>query len=93
MTLVSTFSVRTTKFFITFLLIGRIKGTKNLKVVDLSICPVSISATLVFIPCLADLIQDNLGKNTYSSSLLVGEKGADLLTEDLGNYHELPAGG
>ena len=28
--------------------------------------------------------QDNLGTNTYSSALLVGEKGADLLCEDLG---------
>ncbi|KAF7416390.1 hypothetical protein PC9H_002656 [Pleurotus ostreatus] len=27
---------------------------------------------------------DNLGTNTYSSALLVGEKGADLLCEDLG---------
>ncbi|KAJ7040472.1 GMC oxidoreductase-domain-containing protein [Mycena alexandri] len=41
-------------------------GTKNLKVVDLSICP------------------DNLGTNTYSSALLVGEKGATILCEDLG---------
>ena len=57
-------------------------GTQNLKCVDLSICP------------------DNLGTNTYSSALyvaslslllvaegwnrLVGEKGADLVAEDLG---------
>ncbi|KAJ7272149.1 GMC oxidoreductase-domain-containing protein, partial [Mycena rebaudengoi] len=36
-------------------------GTKNLKCIDLSICP------------------DNLGTNTYSSALLVGEKGAKIL--------------
>ena len=30
--------------------------------------------------------QDNLGTNTYSSALLVGEKGADLIAEDLGEY-------
>ncbi|KAJ7302451.1 GMC oxidoreductase-domain-containing protein [Mycena albidolilacea] len=41
-------------------------GTKNLKCIDLSICP------------------DNLGTNTYSSALLVGEKGAQILAEDLG---------
>ncbi|KAJ7157992.1 hypothetical protein C8R43DRAFT_1234424 [Mycena crocata] len=41
-------------------------GTKNLKCIDLSICP------------------DNLGTNTYSSALLVGEKGASLLAEELG---------
>ena len=28
--------------------------------------------------------QDNLGTNTYSSALLVGEKGADLICEELG---------
>lgn len=27
---------------------------------------------------------DNLGTNTYSSALLVGEKGADLIAEELG---------
>ena len=27
---------------------------------------------------------DNLGTNTYSSALLVGEKGADLIAQDLG---------
>ncbi|KAG2757023.1 GMC oxidoreductase [Suillus brevipes Sb2] len=27
---------------------------------------------------------DNLGTNTYSSALLVGEKGADLICQDLG---------
>ncbi|KAJ7779226.1 GMC oxidoreductase-domain-containing protein [Mycena metata] len=41
-------------------------GTKNLKCIDLSICP------------------DNLGTNTYSSALLVGEKGAQILAEELG---------
>lgn len=30
--------------------------------------------------------QDNLGTNTYSSALLVGEKAASLLLEDLGAY-------
>ena len=29
---------------------------------------------------------DNLGTNTYSSALLVGEKGADLIAEDLGEH-------
>ena len=29
-------------------------------------------------------MQDNLGTNTYSSALLVGEKGADLIAEDPG---------
>jgi len=33
---------------------------------------------------------DNLGTNTYSSALLVGEKGADLLAEDLGLQLKLP---
>ncbi|KAF5376477.1 hypothetical protein D9615_008621 [Tricholomella constricta] len=33
---------------------------------------------------------DNLGTNTYSSALLVGEKGADLLLEDLGLKARLP---
>ncbi|KAG6816544.1 hypothetical protein H0H87_005322 [Tephrocybe sp. NHM501043] len=47
-------------------------GTKNLKCVDLSICP------------------DNLGTNTYSSALLVGEKGADLILEELGLKARLP---
>ncbi len=32
------------------------------------------------------LFQDNLGTNTYSSALLVGEKGADLVAEDLGTF-------
>ncbi|KAJ7787136.1 hypothetical protein B0H14DRAFT_3505858 [Mycena olivaceomarginata] len=48
-----------------YFLFTRIRGTENLKCVDLSICP------------------DNLTK-TYSSALLVGEKGASLLAEDLG---------
>ncbi|KAG6915105.1 hypothetical protein DXG01_013426 [Tephrocybe rancida] len=47
-------------------------GTRNLKCVDLSICP------------------DNLGTNTYSSALLVGEKGADLILEELGLKAKLP---
>lgn len=47
-------------------------GTKNLKCVDLSICP------------------DNLGTNTYSSALLVGEKGADLIAEELGLKIKVP---
>lgn len=59
-------------------------GTQNLKCVDLSICPVSdrhrgISSRTSLKP-----IQDNLGTNTYSSALLVGEKGADLICEELG---------
>ncbi|KAG6888844.1 hypothetical protein C0995_005384 [Termitomyces sp. Mi166 len=33
---------------------------------------------------------DNLGTNTYSSALLVGEKGADLILEDLGLKVRLP---
>jgi len=33
---------------------------------------------------------DNLGTNTYSSALLVGEKGADLLAEDLGLQIKVP---
>ncbi|KZT38402.1 alcohol oxidase [Sistotremastrum suecicum HHB10207 ss-3] len=33
---------------------------------------------------------DNLGTNTYSSALLVGEKGADLLAEDLGLKVRVP---
>jgi len=33
---------------------------------------------------------DNLGTNTYSSALLVGEKGADLLCEDLGIKVRVP---
>jgi alcohol oxidase len=33
---------------------------------------------------------DNLGTNTYSSALLVGEKGASLLSEDLGLKLKLP---
>ncbi|KAL1673839.1 hypothetical protein EV122DRAFT_270080 [Schizophyllum commune] len=33
---------------------------------------------------------DNLGTNTYSSALLVGEKGADLLAEELGLKIRLP---
>jgi len=33
---------------------------------------------------------DNLGTNTYSSALLVGEKGADLIAEDLGLKIRLP---
>jgi len=33
---------------------------------------------------------DNLGTNTYSSALLVGEKGADLVLEDLGLKAKLP---
>ncbi|KAJ3712557.1 GMC oxidoreductase-domain-containing protein [Lentinula guzmanii] len=33
---------------------------------------------------------DNLGTNTYSSALLVGEKGADLLIEELGLKVKLP---
>ncbi|KXN85514.1 Alcohol oxidase [Leucoagaricus sp. SymC.cos] len=33
---------------------------------------------------------DNLGTNTYSSALLVGEKGADLLAEDLGLKLKFP---
>ncbi|ESK84078.1 alcohol oxidase [Moniliophthora roreri MCA 2997] len=34
--------------------------------------------------CDLSICPDNLGTNTYSSALLVGEKGADLLAEDLG---------
>lgn len=33
---------------------------------------------------------DNLGTNTYSSALLVGEKGADLIAEDLGIKIKIP---
>ncbi|KAH0580712.1 hypothetical protein H2248_002198 [Termitomyces sp. 'cryptogamus'] len=33
---------------------------------------------------------DNLGTNTYSSALLVGEKGADLILEELGLKVKLP---
>ncbi|KAJ7060584.1 GMC oxidoreductase-domain-containing protein [Mycena amicta] len=33
---------------------------------------------------------DNLGTNTYSSALLVGEKGADLIAEDLGLKLKVP---
>ena len=66
-------------------LIRRNPGTQNLKCVDLSICPVRL---LSFILKLCKLIcgQDNLGTNTYSSALLVGEKGADLICEDLGEH-------
>lgn len=63
-------------------------GTQNLKCVDLSICPVR---SLFFIRkfCSTHFGQDNLGTNTYSSALLVGEKGADLLCEDLGEYLQI----
>ncbi|KAI0922194.1 hypothetical protein AcW2_006954 [Taiwanofungus camphoratus] len=33
---------------------------------------------------------DNLGTNTYSSALLVGEKGADLIAEELGLKIRVP---
>ncbi len=61
-------------------------GTENLKCVDLSICPVSETDIMNYgSKCiLTPSLQDNLGTNTYSSALLVGEKGADLLCEDLG---------
>jgi alcohol oxidase len=35
-------------------------------------------------------LQDNLGTNTYSSALLVGEKGAELILEELGLKARLP---
>lgn len=35
-------------------------------------------------------IQDNLGTNTYSSALLVGEKAADLIAEELGLTIKVP---
>lgn len=70
--------------YMTILIYLSFLGTQNLKCVDLSICP------------------DNLGTNTYSSALyvvsishmtflntfcrLVGEKGADLIAEELGSW-------
>lgn len=60
-------------------------GTTNLKCVDLSICPVSDSISgLSTVNRYSYTNQDNLGTNTYSSALLVGERGADLIAEDLG---------
>ena len=59
-------------------------GVRNLKVVDLSICPVSRRESISTL--YLSSYQDNLGTNTYSSALLVGEKGADLVAEDLGMY-------
>lgn len=58
-------------------------GTENLKCVDLSICPVSDARPRNFM-CAQTVNKDNLGTNTYSSALLVGEKGSDLLLEELG---------
>lgn len=60
-------------------------GTANLKCIDLSICPVRLFTNLTIIHLIQ--MQDNLGTNTYSSALLVGEKGADILCEELGVYH------
>ena len=57
-----------------------------MKCVDLSICPVCIVFVYTnnFSCQLLIAIQDNLGTNTYSSALLVGEKGAELIAEELG---------
>jgi alcohol oxidase len=59
-------------------------GTQNLKVVDLSLCPDNLGTVC----CLPEApLQSAKGciQNTYSSALLCGEKGADLLAEELGN--------
>ena len=64
-------------------------GTQNLKCADLSICPVSnvhYTINRSWENELTKKLQDNLGTNTYSSALLVGEKAADLLCEELGSY-------
>jgi alcohol oxidase len=58
-------------------------GTTNLKCVDLSICPDNLGTNTWVEHGLSwgDLIHC---RYRYSSALLVGEKGADLLAEDLG---------
>lgn len=61
-----------------------VHGVKGLKVADLSICPVSDTFTSQG-PLLTMLSpQDNVGCNTYSTALLIGEKCAVLTAEDLG---------
>jgi alcohol oxidase len=40
--------------------------------------------------CDLSICPDNLGTNTYSSALLVGEKGANLIAEELGIKLRVP---
>ncbi len=51
-------------------------------------CPDSFMPGTQNLKCVdLSICPDNLGTNTYSSALLVGEKGADLLAADLGTNH------
>jgi alcohol oxidase len=75
-----------------------VHGVKNLKVADLSICPVSAHPTATPYPSpilicdssyaiwinAYNISKDNVGCNTYSTALLIGEKCAVLTAEDLG---------
>ena len=61
-------------------------GTTNLKCVDLSICPDNLG-TNTYVTLRAHFVSPSFLTDRplrYSSALLVGEKGADLLSEELG---------
>lgn len=61
-----------------------VHGVKNLKVADLSICPDNVGCnTCTYIPCLSQNISIDTGM-IDSTALLIGEKCAMLVAEDLG---------
>jgi len=67
-------------------------GVTNLKVADMSIAPLNVgtvgAAQVIF--CLMN--SDRSPQNTYSTALLIGEKAAMIIAEDLGiDYTACPS--
>ena len=60
-----------------------VHGVKGLKVADLSVRTIS-QPQLRLITDTVQVCPDNVGCNTYSTALLIGEKCAVLTAEDLG---------
>ena len=64
----------------------KVKGVKNLRVVDASIFPNHVGLILYppWLPANISKVSGNIVSSVYS----VGEKGADLIKEDWGKYTE-----
>lgn len=67
-------------------------GVTNLKVADMSIAPLNVGTVGAAQGMLLSNDSDRSAQNTYSTALLIGEKAAMIIAEDLGiDYTACPS--
>ena len=60
-------------------------GGEGLKVADMSICPTNVSCvSCLLVSIYRSLFIDPCYKNTYSTAIVIGEKAAMVIAEELG---------